>query len=318
MALSPALRKAVNAAQNRNSRSTASTIKPKEGKNVYRFLAPMQAPWIGAAGEFWLEMAVHWIKTEPNGKPIAVVGCEDAVHQQPCAICTALDLAYGSAIDEETKKFYKEMMAKKSVLFNVIDRSTSGEDVEILELSPTTAAKIWELMGMYDDAGQDICDLQNGLDIVVSRSGKGLNTEYSVAAKPGVSAPVSSPDIYNRCHDLKAYVEREFFKGDEQKALNAIAQVSGVAIPRLAATRTPTAALTSANTTVADAVPQAQPQVQAPVVQQPVTQPVVEQPVPVVTQPAPTPAPEPVQVTTPAATLSVEEMDDVLAELDNL
>lgn len=260
MALSPALRKLVSNANNKYSRSSGKRIKPKEGVNRYRILVPSEkdAPWLPANGQFWADLGVHWIKADENGKPQAVIGCESVVYQRPSEVATAIDMAIASAIDEESKKLYQSWRAKTTILINVLDRSKGSSDpdeVQILEISPTTWGAIMNIVQQFDEEGEDVLDAENGLDITITRTGKGLNTQYTVNSAPGKSAPVPAAALKN-CHDLHKHIEQEFFRGEEPKALAAIAQISGVSLPRLAAGgsgRTPTPALASSASAVDDA-----------------------------------------------------------------
>lgn len=272
MALNPELRKMVSTAKSKYSGNSGNSLKPKEGRNTYRIIAPTpeQASWADPTGKFWADLGVHWIKADPNGKPIAVVGDCDTVYQQPSVINTAVEMAINNAHDEESKKLYEEWKARKSVLLNIVDRSTGNE--EVLEVTPTTFGKVLDLYTLYADAGQDITDPLTGSDIVITRTGKGLNTNYDVAIAPNVPGkpfePVTAAQIA-KAKDLNEFIAQNFFRGEEQKALNAIAQIAGIAVPRLAgtvagaspaiaapatATRTPTAALASPAASVAEPV----------------------------------------------------------------
>lgn len=268
MALSPELKKMVSQKKAQYSGGGGKTIKPKDGRNVYRLIAPTQAqaPWIPSTGQWWADLGVHWIKAEENGKPIAVVGDCDTVYQQPSPINTAVDMAINSAPDEVSKKLYESWRARKSILLLVVDRSTPGDDADVLELTPTSFAKVLDLYNLYDDAGQDITDPVNGADIIITRTGKGLNTNYDVAIAPSIPGqPFKAVPLetITRAPNLHDFIATNYFRGEEQKALNAIANIAGVAIPRLGTTtagaaaavgvRTPTAALASPAASVADA-----------------------------------------------------------------
>jgi hypothetical protein len=288
MALNPALRKMVSAAASKYKGASGKAIKPKEGRNVYRILAPTVdvAPWVGEGGQFWADLGVHWIKSEKEGKPLAVVGDCDAVYQQPSVINTAIDMAIGSALDQDSKELYESWKARKSVLINVLDRGNADNE-EVLELTGTTFGKVLDLITLYADSGIDITDPIHGQDIIIQRTGKGLNTNYDVAIAPlapGASFKPVTKEQLSKATDLHAFIAQNFFRGEEQKALNAIAQIAGVAVPKLAgptsapslaAPRTPTPALTAASAVVEDAV---------------------------VSDPVPTPAPKaaPVQAAAPA------------------
>ncbi|RWI35467.1 hypothetical protein [Mesorhizobium sp.] len=316
MALNPALQKLISNASNKYSRSSGNRIKPKEGVNRYRILAPTpaQAAWVKPDLQFWADCGVHWIKADENGKPLAVVGCESTVNQAPCPVCTAIDQAVASAIDEDSKKLYESWKVKLTVLVNVLDRSkgsSNPDDVQILELTPTTWGKVMSVIQQYGEEGEDILDLANGMDLSITRTGKGLNTEYSVNVAAGKSAPVK-PEQIKGTHDLYAHIQKEFFRGDEPKALAAIAQISGVSMPRLTSAggaRTPTRALTSQAASVADSDVQEEAALEALEEEA-----VVEEEAPA---PAKTVATKPV-VKAPATAPVEEEMDDILADLENI
>lgn len=345
MALSPELKKMVAGAKNKYSGNSGKTIKPKEGRNTYRILAPSpaQASWVPASGQYWADLGVHWIKADPNGKPLVVVGDCDTVYQQPSVLNTAIEMAISTAMDEDSKTLYSEWKAKKSVLLNVLDRSM-GEDPQVLEVSPTTFGKIMDLINIYDDAGQDITDPMTGVDIIITKTGKGLNTKYDVAVSPAPSTPVK-PDVLTRAVDLHAFIAQNYFRGEEQKALNCIAQIAGVAVPALtgpataAGARTPTAALSSsaasvAGASVAAAAPVAAAPVATPVEAVPAEDPLAakraeilrrqqeaEAELAALSAAAAAPAAQPAAAAAPAAaasTLSSSEEDAILAELDNL
>jgi hypothetical protein len=242
MALSPALQKLVSQGANKYSRSTGERIKPKEGVNRYRILVP------DVNAQFWADLGVHWIKPEVDGKgkPIAVVGCSDVVFGQPCEIDTAINEALKGAIDEDSKKLYESWRARKTVLLNVLDRSKGSSDpdkVQILEITTGTFGSVLNIIQQYAEEGEDVLDPNSGMDISITRAGKGLNTEYTVNIAPGTSKAVTKAHL-KEVHDLTSHINKEFFRGDEQKALNFIAQVAQVSIPRLG-NKTPTAALTS-------------------------------------------------------------------------
>jgi hypothetical protein len=338
MALNPALRKMVSSAKNKYKNSGGDTVKPKEGRNTFRIIAPTpeQASWVPASGQFWADLGVHWIKADEAGKPIAVIGDTEIVHQRPSVISTAIGMAIESAMDETTKKLYESWQSRKSILVNAIDRASN--EVVVLELTPTTFGKFLELYEIYADAGQDIGDINSGIDVVLTREGKGLNTKYDLQAAPGVSQPVT-PDQLAACKNLQEFIESKFFRGEEQKALNAIAQIAGVAVPALpgaSGVSTPTAALTSDAASVAPAAP-------APAAAAPAVDPEAEArkqaalaaqqaaaaqaaapaptptPAPAAAAPAvdPTPAPAAAPVDTGTG-LDKSEEDALLAELDSL
>lgn len=251
MAPDPALLKSVKAAVNKYSRSSGKSIKPKEGRNYWRILAPKpeEASWVDpVTKKFWVDLGAHWIKTSKNGKPLTVVGSRDICFDEPCPVGAAIEAAIAHAnhmgFDDETKEVLNEMKVQKSVLFNVINRTDNpdNQEVEIGEVRPSVAQQIFDLMIQYAEEGVDIFDLENGVDIVIKRDGKGKNTEYSVNVRPGASKTVKA-DAITKCYDLKDYVQKEYFRGEEQRALNAIQQIAGISLPRIGGPAAPVAAV---------------------------------------------------------------------------
>lgn len=323
MALSPQLRGMISKAKNKYSQG-GKTIKPKEGRNIYRVIAPAPGTsGVGEDGQFWADSAIHWIKADDKGKPMAVVGDEEFVYQRPSVLNTAIQMAIESAVDEESKKLYESWRSRKSVLLNVVDRST-GQN-EILEITATTFGKFLELYEIHLDAGQDLTDPASGVDICLTRTGKGLNTEYSITAQPGVSQPLTADQIKG-VKDLNAFIAAEYFSEDNTKALNAVRQIAGIAPPmgNTLGAATPTAALTSAGASVADAaITQPDPNAAALAAQQAAAeqaalaaqQAAAQQAAATQVQPDPTPAPP---VETGSGGLSAEEEAALMAELDAL
>ncbi|WP_062120205.1 hypothetical protein [Aureimonas sp. AU40] len=207
---------------------SGSRVKPKDGRNRYRLLLNPTKPWV--------DLGVHWIKPEKDAKPIAVVGCESVVHDKPCPICTAVDRAIGAAIDDESKKFYEEWKVKKSVIINALVRTKGEEsdDPQILELTPTTFDQVLAIVQSHAEEGINLFDPNEGIDIVIEKSGRAMNTKYLVQPGAGTSKPVPT-EAMKKLHDLEAHIEKEFFRGDETKALNAIAATAGVSVAGLLA-----------------------------------------------------------------------------------
>jgi hypothetical protein len=247
----------VSQSKSKYKSNAGDILKPKDGRNRYRLIAPRpeQASWVPASCQFWADLGVHWIKPAENAKPIAVVGDREIVYQEPNPINTAINAAIDSAVDEESQELYKGWRSRHTVLVNVVDRDNNDNE-EILELTRNTFSAVLDLMDMYAEEGQDITDPNEGIDIFITRTGKGLNTEYTVSIAPGKSQPIPEETVTNATN-LFEFIEQKFFRmGDEQKALNAIQQIAGVAVPSLenkSAASTPTAALTSSAATVGDA-----------------------------------------------------------------
>ncbi|NQZ54730.1 MAG: hypothetical protein HRT93_10840 [Piscirickettsiaceae bacterium] len=193
------------------------TVKPVSGKNKFRIL-----PNPGdEEGQFWQDFGQHFIK-DTNDKLQAVYMCVEKTHERACPICEGIAQGINEAGDDEIIEALKESRSSSRVLVNALH--LDGEDAKtpvILELSPTTFEKVLELMEEYGN----VTSLSEGIDILITRSGTGLNTEYSVlpAAK---SKPVDAAVLKN-LHNLGEYVEQEYDEG-RNKAIAAVSNVSGL------------------------------------------------------------------------------------------
>jgi gp32-like DNA binding protein len=222
--LSPELLKLVKSSKNKHTRA-GNSVQLKEGKTTIRIIPNTDG------SQFWADLGVHWIKTEIKGKPVAVVGCHDEVYGQPCPVCTAIAQATAAATSDEEIALIKEWKANKTVIVNALVRSgpDKSEDPQIVELKSSVWGQISGMIAEYAEADVDLLDLLKGQDFVVERRGRGQNdTKYTVMLAPK-SEPVKK-DVLERVHDLKGWIESQFFRGDETKALTAIANVTGVSV----------------------------------------------------------------------------------------
>lgn len=243
----PALLAMLRGAKNKYSRNNGKIVKLKEGKTTVRILQP------DPAKPFWADLGVHWIKPGLNEKPVAVVGCHDAVHEAPCPVCTAIEQAKKSAIDDESLKIIKEWDARKSVIVNALVRSGSdaSDDPVILELTTGTFGSILSVLEEY--AGEvNVLDPEEGIDFTIERSGKGFDTRYTVM--PAVKSKPVPKGAMEKTFDLKEFIEKEFFRGEETKAINNIASITGTSVKSLLGPRG-TALLTSPAASVVEEVP---------------------------------------------------------------
>lgn len=293
MALPAHLQSLVKNAKNKYSRSTGRTVKPKEGKTRVRIL-----PGIRSDGKFWADLAVHWIKTEINGKPVAVVGCHDGVYDAPCPVCTMIEKAITTAPDDESVALYKSWKARGTVLVNALVRSgeDKSEDPVILELTRTAFGNILSMIEEYEADYGYVLDPTSGMDFTIERKGKGIDTEYSVMPNPK-SEPVSKASLSKQV-DLDEYIQKEFFKGDEAKAISHISNMTGITHKGITALPSGRAGLlASKGASVADDVSE------------------FDEPTPVVKKAAPKAAAKPAPKVEEADT---DDLDDVLAGLDDL
>lgn len=224
--LSPEMLEMIKKGKNRYTRGGGKMVKFKEGKTTVRVIA--------TSDKFWNDLGVHWIKPDLNSKPIAV-GCKDHTLEQPCEICAAVNKSVDAvkrAADDDLLELIKQWGTKKTVVFIGIVRSgaDASPEPQLIEAPPTVLGSMLAIIDEYNDSDINAIDPKEGVDFVVERSGSGKNTEYKVftAAK---STPLTKEQVAKAKEmDVAAAIEKEYFKGEERKALNVIASVTGVTL----------------------------------------------------------------------------------------
>lgn len=246
--------------KNKHAGGGTRAYKLKEGKTRIRALMPLDSE------EFHLELGVHWIKPSPDGKVAAVVGSPSIVYGNPSPLDAMIAKAINDAVDDDEVKLFESWRARKSILFLgvVRDGPDRSDDLQIIEVTPTTFAKMMSIVESFMEdedlaiSGPDIFSMENGIDFIFERKGKGLDTEYAVMAAPS-SKKFDSDQVKQlkpqlTFSKLTDFVEREWFKpGAEASAMAAISQISGVTATAAIGNAAPAAKRLS-NNVVEDAV----------------------------------------------------------------
>lgn len=226
MALNPKLQELIKSGRSKYSpRGNSKIVSLKEGKTRIRVL-----PALGDDGKFWQDHGAHWIKAEKNGKPLVVTGCHEKVYDKPCPVCNAVSKALESVTDTQSEEIIKEMRSGKRARLNVIVRDgvDKSDLTQIMEVPSTVIDGILGTWQTYAEEDVDALDPSSGIDFIIERRGKGFDTEYNVTVPPK-SPTVTQAQLDGRV-DLLKHLEADLFRGEEQKALNAIAQITGVSI----------------------------------------------------------------------------------------
>lgn len=150
---------------------------PKEGKNIIRIM-----PETGDMDFFFQTVGVHHL---PNKKRVYCprFTTED---QLPCPICETVDQLYRG--DAAQKQLAGELRVRKAYWMNVIVRGEENLGPQIYTPGVTVFGSIASLISDPDYG--DVMDIDDGIDITIDRSGKGLDTEYQVTPRRN-SSPLS-------------------------------------------------------------------------------------------------------------------------------
>lgn len=177
-------------------RDTVEIMKFKEGRTVLRFLPPQ----VGKNSPFEVVWQ-HYIET-PDGKRL-VFPCPLKTHRAPCPICDEANRLSktGNPADREAAYQY---WPKMRVFAEVVDLDDIGKGVQIVAFGKT----IYEqLMSIRTDRrlGGDFTDPEDGFDIIVDRSGSGLQTRYSVRSDKQSTGPLEDWNWLDDRKDLDRF-----------------------------------------------------------------------------------------------------------------
>jgi hypothetical protein len=201
----------------------------------------------------------------------------------------------------------KEAGATGRVLVNAVVLGEQGnpDEVQILEMAPSVFGQLVDIITEWAEAGEQPLDPATGKDLIVTRTGSGKTTKYTVqVAAKGTKL---SPALLTKLHNLDEYVAQESAEA-EQRALGSIRSVAGL-LPAPAKTASPSlTGIAAAGRTVVDDMEIAAPPKRKPVEFEDV--PDLEAGV----SAAPAPAPKNVKAAAPANT-GDDELDALLKEL---
>lgn len=198
----------------------SATLKPAAGKHSYRVLPGWRG---GDDKQFYHDYSMHFIKTIESGdKPAAVYVCVDKTYGKPCEVCDAIKKSMAVSADDAMSKRLKEAMSAQRYLMNVLHLTgPEPTKVQVLELGQTAFEAICALIVEYDD----ITDPTAGRDIIITRTGTGLDTKYTVM--PAANNLPVPPAALTQLINLDEFVAQENPAG-ETKALTAVGSIIGL------------------------------------------------------------------------------------------
>lgn len=180
----------------KRSKGDADWMQLEDGDNLVRFLSDEE-------GNFYFETGYHYIS---QGKEKVAVVCNKVHAGEPCYICDVIS-ELNKSKDKGDKALAKELQAKSRVFFNVVDRA--DKKVKVLGAGNSIFKEL--LKYFADEDWGDLTDPETGHDVVINKSGSGLDTEYSVMPKPKPSKlgmEVEFKDLTEIAHPF-TYEEQE-------------------------------------------------------------------------------------------------------------
>lgn len=206
----------------------------------------------------------HFIKDPKTGETLAVVGCAAKIHGTQCDICDQIMTVKAGLLAEgrdAEAKIVDEAKSGQKHIVNAVrwtknsDGSpggTYGDKIQQLALPMTGFEQFMLLVESYLAEGINFFDMNTGYDIIITRSGTGRDTKYTVQSAP--TSSVAPAELFSQVIDLTAYVN-QITEEKRQKALSALGGPRRLAAP--AATPALPAAVAASAPTVAVVIPAA-------------------------------------------------------------
>lgn len=200
-----------------------STLKPKMGRSAYRILPTWRKD---GKPEFWHDYGQHFIKGR-DGQIKAVFTCPNRTFGEDhrCPVCEAISKAKKQVQgDPQLETLLSDCYAGKRVLLNVLEvEGDKPTTPQVLEVGPSVFMEILNTISEWGEEG--ILGFNNARNIIIERSGAGLNTRYSVI--PSSSTSNVNPKVMSEIVNLDDFVARENEK-TLNNALSSIWEVAGL------------------------------------------------------------------------------------------
>jgi hypothetical protein len=167
-----------------------------------------------------------WIK-DFDGQLLAVVGDRKITYGEDCAVRNLIFKAQAASRSDGQRKHYKEMLASSRQLVNGLvlnDPDVDPTEPQILDFSEAQwTGPVGDLIIAAAEEGDDVLSLENGFNLTVTKSGKGMETKYgfTLARRPSKV----DPKVLEKLHDLDTFVKAKF--ADGERATNAIKSLMG-------------------------------------------------------------------------------------------
>ncbi len=160
-----------------------------DGKNIRRVLFPK-----GNKDMFYSDGYVHY-QCGPDKKTITC----NTTKGESCPICQALYKLKDSD-NPEDQTAYTLQKRKRRIAINVLNLDEENPQPKVLFIGATILKGLLQLI--TDEDYGDITDAETGRNVTITRTGQGLNTSYSVVAKPNASALDNADEIEEKMADL--------------------------------------------------------------------------------------------------------------------
>lgn len=229
-------REQLKARQEKKASQNIKTFKVPDGKTLMRILPNKE----DADAPFFHDFGQHWIKsTEKNAqgqnKITSAPLCLKKAYEENCPYCEAISEAMGQMegnehhFSDEEVELVKGAVARHRILVNAAVRQDRAGNykIEVVELASTAFDA---LINVMDEWGEEILSPKGGMDVVIERSGKGINTKYTVSIPKNGGNDIDD-SWTEEVVDLDAFVRSQKATPERHnKAISTIGTLAGLSL----------------------------------------------------------------------------------------
>jgi hypothetical protein len=184
---------------------------PPDGRSVIRIL-----PEVGDMTFFFQQVGTHMLPDTDNKKQFYCPAFTSEGELE-CPICEYVEQLKKDG-SKASQALADALRVKKKFWMNVIDRDHEGVGPQIFTPGVMIFGQISSLISDPDYG--DIFDIEKGIDIIITRKGKNLETEYQVKPKRDDSPLSEDPELVkkwlDKAHDLTPVEVSEDKEDDEE------------------------------------------------------------------------------------------------------
>jgi len=187
-------KKVLEKLKSKNSKYKKNYMEFQDGDNNIRIV-----PGHPNMDGFYVEVMFHSKGNKKDRVKVICLNGEDGTKGDTCEICPEIKELLNSK-DKKDQQMGRDQQGKSRYFFNVLDRDDDDQQ-KTVECGPQLLTEILTLLASDDYA--DLLDVNEGVDLIVKKSGKDLNTEYKVVPKRRPSPLFEDPK------KIKAFIGKD-------------------------------------------------------------------------------------------------------------
>lgn len=152
--------------------SSGDWFKPQDGSNVIRIVPPFKGQALP-----WVEVHQHFIKFPGADRPV-VFNCPKLMGGGACPACEKAE-ALSMSGNPNDQKNAREFEPSYRAFCYVVDRKQPEKGIQPWGFGKSVLKRLIEFRRNPDLGGGDFTHPQEGKDIIVTKSGQGMNTRYA-------------------------------------------------------------------------------------------------------------------------------------------